>query len=85
MQKGGQDLSQGMDDAMCHVLCTGAELEDREKLGAGIDSEPEPEDLLGAAQPGAEFVQLQMQEVQVAEAVLVQGVRMITRTGQKGW
>jgi len=35
MQKGGQELSQGMDDAMGHVLCSGTQMEDRKNLRAG--------------------------------------------------
>ncbi len=60
---------------MRHVLGAGAELKHRKNLGAGIDGQPEPEDLFGAAEPGAEFVQLQVREVEMAEEALVQGVR----------
>lgn len=45
---------------MGHGLCPGAELKHRQNLGTGIDGEPEPLDLLGVAQPGAQFVQLEM-------------------------
>ena len=56
---------------MRHVLGAGAELKHRKNLGAGIDGQPEPEDLFGAAEPGAEFVQLQVREVEMAEEALV--------------
>jgi hypothetical protein len=40
--------------------------------------------LFGVAQPGSSFVHLQMREVQVAEGALVQGLSMLTCTGQPG-
>jgi len=83
MQKGGQELSQGMDNRMSHGLRAQTQMEHGKNLGAGIDGEPEPEDLLGITQPRAEFVQLEMREVQGAEAVLVQGLRVLTSTGQQ--
>jgi hypothetical protein len=46
MQKGGQDLSQGVDDLMRCVLRAGAQLEHGQKLGARVDSQPPPEHLL---------------------------------------
>jgi len=67
----GQALSESVDEDMGHVLRAGAELKHGYKLGARIDGQPEPEDLCGAAQPGAYFVQLQMREVQVAEETIV--------------
>ena len=56
---------QGVDDAMRSVLRSGAQMEHRKNLGAGVDDQPQPEDLCGAAQPGSEFVQLQVREGQV--------------------
>ena len=50
----------------------------------GIDGQPEPEHLCGAAQPGAQFVQLQVREVEMAEEALVQGLCMLASTGQPG-
>jgi hypothetical protein len=47
-------------------------MEHRNNLRTGIDGQPEPKDLFGTAQPGAEFVQLEVRELQVAERVLVQ-------------
>jgi hypothetical protein len=67
---------------MGHVLCSRAELKHRQKLGAGIDGQPEPQDLLGVAQPGAQFVQLQVRKVEGAEAVLVQGLCMFPCASQ---
>jgi len=67
---------------MRHVLRAGAELKHRKNLGAGIDGQPEPEDLFGAVEPGAEFVQLQVREVEMAEEALVQGVRVPACTSE---
>jgi hypothetical protein len=55
-------------------LCSGAKLKHRKKLGEGIDGQPQPENLLGAAQSGAQFVQLNVRDLEVAEIVLVQGL-----------
>jgi hypothetical protein len=85
MQKGGQDLSQGMDHRMSRVLRAGAKMEDGKQLRTGVDDQPDPEHLGGAAQPGSQFIQLQMREVQMEEEALVQGVRVFASTGQKGW
>ena len=41
---------------MGHVLGAGTELKHRQILGAGVDGQPQPEDLFGAAQPRAQFV-----------------------------
>ena len=51
-----------MDNDMSRILRTQTEMEHGKDLGAGIDGEPEPEDLLGAAWPGAQFVQLQVRK-----------------------
>src|SRR2546429_148528 len=71
-----QALSQNVDDRMRHVLRAGTQLEHRQNLGAGIDDQPQPQNLLGAAQPGAQLVQLEVREMQMAEDALVQGVRV---------
>ena len=84
MQKGGQDLLQGMDDPMCHVLCAGTEMEHGKNLRAGIDGQPEPEHVLRAAQPGSQFIQLEVREVQMGEEAHMQGVCMLASTRQPG-
>jgi len=48
-QKGGQTLSQRVDEQMGHMLCARAELKHRNNFGEGIDGQPEPENLFGAA------------------------------------
>jgi hypothetical protein len=83
-QKGGQDLSQGVNDTMRRVLRARTELKHRKNLGEGINGQPEPQDLLGVAQPGAEFVQLEVRKLEVAEAVLVQGLCMFPCASEPG-
>jgi hypothetical protein len=61
---------------MGHVLCSGAELKHGKNLREGINGQPEPQHLLRAAQPGSQFIQLEVRKVEVAEAVLVQGLCM---------
>jgi len=58
------------------VLRARTQKEHRKNLGAGVDGQPEPEHVCGAAQPGAEFIQLHVWELEVAEAVLMQGLCM---------
>jgi hypothetical protein len=53
-----QALSQGVDDPMGRVLRAGTQMEHGQKFGAGVDGQPEPKHLCGAAQPGAQFIQL---------------------------
>jgi len=69
---------------MCHVLRARTELEDGKKLGARVDGQPQPEHLCGAAEPRAQFVQLQMREVEMAEGALVQGLCVLASSGQPG-
>ena len=73
----GQHLSQGMNHRMGHVLGAGTQLEDGQKLGAGINRQPEPLHLYMAAQPRAQFVQLEVREPQMAEGPLVQRLSVL--------
>jgi hypothetical protein len=73
-----------MDDAMCQVLRAWTQMEHRKNLGARIDGQPKPQHLCGAAQPGAQFVQLEVWEPEMAEAALVQGLCVLSGTGQPG-
>jgi hypothetical protein len=59
-------------------------MEDGKNLCGGVDGQPQPQHLCGAAQPGAQFVQLQVRELEVAEGAFVQGLSVLTGTGQKG-
>jgi hypothetical protein len=84
-QKGGQDLSERVDELVCHVLCAGTKLKHGKNLGAGINGQPEPEHLRMAAEPGAQFVQLQVRELEMAEGAFVQDLCVLSSSGQKGW
>jgi hypothetical protein len=78
----GQHLSQGVNHRMGHVLGAGAYLEDGQNLGAGINRQPEPEHVLRAAQPGSQFIQLEVWELQMAEGPLVQRLSMLPSASQ---
>jgi hypothetical protein len=67
-----------VDKQVGHVLRAGAELEHRQNLGASIDGQPQPQYLRMAAEPGSQLVQLQLRELEMAEIVFMQGVRMLT-------
>ena len=69
---------------MRHGLCSGSELKHRKNLRARIDGQPKPEHLGGAAQPGSQFIQLKMREVEMAEEAFVQGLCMFPRASEKG-
>ncbi len=56
---------------MCHVLRAGTQMEDGNNLGEGVDGQPQPQHVLVAAQPRAQFVQLEVREPEVAEGALV--------------
>ena len=70
-QKGGQALSERVDEDMRYVLRAGAELKHGKNLRQGTNGQPQPKDLFGAAQPGSDFIQLHVRELEVAEIVLV--------------
>lgn len=57
-------------------------MEHGKNLVERIDGEPKPQDLFGAAEPRAQLVQLQVRQVEVAEAVLVQGPCMFPCASQ---
>ena len=74
-----------MNDPMGHILRTGTQLEHGKNLRARINGEPKPKHVFIAAQPGAQFVQLQVREVEKAEGAFVQELRVRARASQKGW
>jgi hypothetical protein len=65
-----------VDHPMGHVLCPGTELKRRQNLRKGIDGQPQPEHLRGTAQPGAQLVQLEVREMEMAEEAPMQRVRV---------
>src|SRR5260370_35758590 len=58
-----QDLSQGVDDHVRRVLRAWTQVEYRNTLREGIDGQPEPEHLGGAASPCSRFVRLQVEKL----------------------
>jgi hypothetical protein len=80
----GQVPSERVDEQVCHVLCTGTQLKHGKNLGAGIDGQPEPQHLRMASEPSAQFVQLQVREVKMAEGALVQGLCVLSSSGKPG-
>ena len=54
------------------VLRAGAQMEDGKQLRAWVDDQPEPQGLLGVAQLGAQFIQLEVREPEMGEEALVQ-------------
>ena len=69
---------------MRHALRAGAELKHRQNLGARIDGQPQPEHLGGTAQSGAQFVQLQVREVEIAEAALMEDLSVPACASEPG-
>ena len=69
---------------MRHVLRAGAELKHRKNLRQGINGQPEPQHLFATAQPGAQFVQLEVGDLQGVESALVQGLSVLASAGQPG-
>jgi len=78
----GQDLWERVDELMCHVLGTGTELKHRQNLGTRIDGQPQPQHLLRAPQPRAQFVQLEVREPEMSEAALMQGLSVLASPDQ---
>ena len=81
---GSQELSQGVDEQVRRMLCARTQSEHRQNLGEGIDGQPQPEHLGGAAQPGTQFIQLNVWEQEVAEIVLVQRLSMLSSASKPG-
>ncbi len=59
-------------------------MEHGKNLRAGVDGQPEPEHVLIAAQPGAQFIQLEVWEPEMAEGTLVQGLCVLASASQPG-
>jgi hypothetical protein len=82
MQKGGQELSQAMHEAMGQVVGAPTQREHGKQLAAGVDDQPEP--LFGAAQPAAQLVELQVPQMELKEEAPVQAMPMLTCTAEPG-
>ena len=59
-------------------------MEHGKNFRARVDGQPEPEHLFGTAEAGAQFVQLEVREVEMEEEALVQSVRVCTCTSEPG-
>ena len=77
-----QALAERVDEQVRRMLGAGTQMQHGQKLGARIDGQPQPKHLSGTAQPGAQFIQLQMREVQMEEEALVQGVCVLASASQ---
>jgi hypothetical protein len=66
-----QELSQGMDEQMGHVLGAGTQMEHWKHFRASINRQPEPEHLATATEPRSQFIQRHMRELEGAETVFV--------------
>jgi hypothetical protein len=73
-----------VDEQVRRMLCAGTQMQHGQNLGARIDGQPQPEHLGGAAQPGAQFVELQMRNVQVAEAALMEDLSVLACPSEPG-
>jgi hypothetical protein len=79
-----QGLSQRVKNHVGHMLGARTQTEHRNNLRAGIHGQPEPQHLCGVAQPGAEFVQLEVREPEMTEGALMEDLSMPTCTSEKG-
>jgi hypothetical protein len=73
-----------MDEQVRRILCAGPQMEHGQNLGARIDGQPQPEHLCGDAEPCANFVQLQVRDVQVAEAALMEELSVLACASEPG-
>src|SRR6266566_3332079 len=73
-----------MDNCVGRVLRAETEMEDGKNLRTGVDGQPQPQDVCVAAEPGAQFVQLEIRKLEMTEKVLVEGVSVFPSAGQPG-
>jgi hypothetical protein len=59
-------------------------MQDGKYLRTGINGQPQPQDLFGAAQPGAQFVQLDIRKLEMTEKMLVEALSVLPCAGQPG-
>ncbi len=67
------------------MLCAGTKVEHGNNLREGVDGQPQPQHLCGAAESGAQFVQLEVREPEMAKGALMQGLCVLASASQKGW
>jgi hypothetical protein len=73
-----------MNEQMRHILCAGTQMKHRKDLRTRIDGQPEPQHLCGAAQPGAQFIQLEVGDLEVAKGALLQEMSVLASARQLG-
>ena len=59
-------------------------MQDRNTFREGVDDQSQPEHVLGVAQPCAQFFQLQVRKVEMAEGALVQDLCVFASASQLG-
>ena len=74
-----------MDEPVRCMLCAGTKVEDGNDLREGVDGQPQPQHVCGAAQPGAQFVQLQVRELEVGEAAPLQCLSVLESRESARW
>jgi hypothetical protein len=79
-------VPQGVDEHVRRILGAGTKVEDGNDLREGVDGQPQPPYVCGAAQPGAQFVQLEVREPEIARCE--RSCKVCAYKGcasQKGW
>jgi hypothetical protein len=69
---------------MGRMLCAETQMEDGKYLRTWVDRQPQPQDVCVAAEPGAQFVQLEIRKLEVAEKVLVEALSVLPSAGRPG-
>ncbi len=69
---GGEPLPQIMHHAVCRVLGPWPQVEHRDEFAERIDGHPEPEHMRPAAQPRAQFVELDVGQVEIVKDAVVE-------------
>ena len=59
-------------------------MQDGKYLRTRIDGQPQPQDLFGVVQPGAQFVQLDIRKLEMTEKMLVEALSVLPCAGQPG-
>ena len=71
-----QLLAQAVNEQMSHAMGARTQQQHGHAFGERIDGHPEPQDLCVAAQPRAEFIELQMGEGEHVEGAFMQALSM---------
>ena len=77
---GCQVLPQGMDHVMGSILSARTEVEHRDQLAERVNDDPEPQHVGAVTQPRAEFIQLEVGQVQLLQPAVMQASTMLPGT-----